>query len=135
MKEFSTEGREVKKDLMTEEFQFGIDGKVITVKAATSDQMIYMMQSLADPMAQDHGIMAAVNVFYSLLSSEDVRYFQRRILDENDPVDHEFLSDVLLTAFEEWFDRPLGSDSDSTPPTKSSGQESKANARGGTSRR
>lgn len=120
MRKFSTAG--VSSDEAFDDsspIEFMIDDDVFTAVPPTQSQFALFMASQSERRDVSDRIAGVIDFFDDMLADDEMRRrFRKRLLDREDPLSFEVVSDVMDGLMEEWMDRPTvsGSDSSSSPP-------------------
>lgn len=102
-----------------EPIEFMIDDDVFIAVPPTASQFALFMASQSERRDISDRIAGVVDFFDDMLANDEMRRrFQKRLLDRDDPMSFDVVSDVMDGLMEEWMDRPTmsGSDSSSSPP-------------------
>lgn len=132
MREFTTavveEGLEVDEEDVT---TFKHDGREVTFyRPGTGQEALMLSMSQRDMEAKDAA--SFINLFFSLMDSDTYKYFEKRLMDRNDPFDLDSeggIFDLFIGLSEEWSGRPTKEPSDYQPPQQATGKKSTASTR------
>ena len=109
-----------------EPLPFKIGDDVFTANPPTPAQFALFITTQSENADTATSIAGVIDFFNGMLDDEDRMLFRRRLLNRKDPLDLETVLEVIEWLAEEWYGRPTGSSSASTPSRKQVGTRSKA---------
>jgi hypothetical protein len=130
VRDFNTSGQGNKSAFDgAEPIEFKIDDDIFVAYPPTPGQAALFMAAQAKNRDIPDHVAGVIDFFDGLLDEESREVFNRRLLDRDDSLDFDIVSEIIEALFEEWSARPTQPSSASTSSRKSAGSRSTAKPR------
>lgn len=130
MREFTTSAEKAKSAIEgAEPIEFKLDGSLYTAYPPTSGQFMLVMAAMGGAKFKAEDIATYVDFLASLLDVDSMEAIRVRLMDRNDPLDFETISEIVNGLVEEWSEHPTGSASASSTSPRPNGRRSTAKPR------
>jgi hypothetical protein len=130
VRDFSTAGQGNKSAFDgAQPIEFKIDDDEFIAYPPTPGQAALFMAAQAKNRDVADSVAGVIDFFDGLLDEDGQALFHQRLLDRDDSLDFDIVSEIIEALFEEWSARPTQPSSASTSSRKSAGSRSTAKPR------
>jgi hypothetical protein len=130
VRDFSTSGQGNKSAFEgAQPIEFRVDDDVFVAYPPTPGQAALFMAAQAKNRDVADNVAGVIDFFDGMLDEEGQALFRQRLLDREDSLDFDTVSEIIEALFEEWSARPTQPSSASSSSRKSVGQRSTAKPR------